>query len=81
MASPVSVIANPADKNTHLLFFLNGNTQQLALESRPVGGGAYTPFVNNGPSTGTISVNPLAAVLRKDVVCSSGTTCCLTDKY
>jgi hypothetical protein len=69
MASPVAVITNPADPSNHLLFFLNGTTQQLAMEVRSVDGiTPITPFVNNGPSTGSIQVNPLAAVLKKNVV-------------
>jgi hypothetical protein len=74
MASPVAVIANPADPSDHLLFYINGTTQQLAMEVRPVSATAFTPFVNNGPSTGSIQVNPLAVVLKKNVPTVYGTS-------
>ncbi|KAK3307148.1 wall-associated proteinase [Chaetomium strumarium] len=74
MASPVAVIANPADPNDHLLFYINGTTQQLAMEVRPVNTSTFTPFVNNGPATGSIQVNPLAVVLKKNVPTVYGTS-------
>jgi hypothetical protein len=35
MTSPFAVIPNPADESRHLLFFLAGTSQQLAVEVRP----------------------------------------------
>lgn len=70
MASPVTVIPNPGDQNSHLLFFLNDFKQQLAMEVRPVLSPArFTAFQDNGVPKGII-VNPssLSAVLSNGVV-------------
>ena len=79
MASPVTVIPNPGDENSHLLFFLNGFKQQLAMEVRSiVNTSQYTAFQDNGAPNGVI-VNPssLSAVLSNNVV-SQPATCMRT---
>jgi hypothetical protein len=70
MAAPATVIPTPGDPDSHLLFFLNGYKQQLAMEVRPVVNTTqYTAFQDNGVPKGVI-VNPssLSAVLCKNVV-------------
>jgi galactose mutarotase-like enzyme len=57
MASPVAVIPTPDYPTTHMLFFLNGYKQQLALELRSTNTAKYIPFHDNGVPKGVI-VNP-----------------------
>jgi hypothetical protein len=70
MASPVAVIPTPDSPTTHMLFFLNGYKQQLAMEVRSTKDTKnYLPFHDNGVPKGVI-VNPssLSAVLSNGIV-------------